>query len=96
MAEPDAAGDAERPDRTHPFGPWTLSELHPDGVFSGFGANCNRHFGTMNLNFLYLYYSELLVFAVLTAVSVVVSGGHVCDSIPRDHMNAVYMAAPHT
>ena len=25
------------------FGPWTISEYWPGGVFSGYGANCYRH-----------------------------------------------------
>ena len=41
----DAADPYELPDRQIAFGPWTISELWPDGVFSGYGANCNRHFG---------------------------------------------------
>jgi hypothetical protein len=29
--------------RAIPFGPWSISELWPGGVFSGYGANCYRH-----------------------------------------------------
>lgn len=41
----DAADAAERNRhrRVLNFGPWTISEYHPGGVFSGYGANCHRH-----------------------------------------------------
>ena len=37
---------ADRQSRKHPWGPWTLSEVWAAGRHTGWGANCNCHFGS--------------------------------------------------
>ena len=42
-------GIAARAERQIPFGPWTISEIRPRGVHTGWGANCGQHFCSQGL-----------------------------------------------
>ena len=45
-AAADAQAEAPRQTRAVPFGPWTMSSVYARGQFTGYGGNCNCHFGS--------------------------------------------------